>query len=98
MRQEERTVRVLLLWAQAASLFLKGWNEKGMNGGRMMLRKVEKRQNRVGQWMVLSRGGRFLKREGTVGLLNGAFFCFFQREAWRRRELAGEKAVRRGKG
>ncbi len=45
MRQEERIVRVLLLWAQAVSLFLKGWNEKGMDGGRRMLEKVEKRQN-----------------------------------------------------
>ncbi|UNF28812.1 hypothetical protein MNL13_06265 [Bartonella krasnovii] len=40
----------------------------------------------------LSRGGIFLKKESTVGLLNGAFFCFFRggmevEEDWEERKL-----------
>lgn len=69
---------MLFLWGKEASLFLKDWNEKGMDGGKMVLGKGGRKAKR--KWdsgWFLSRGGIFLKKESTVGLLNGAFFCFF---------------------
>lgn len=68
-------------------------------GGKMVLGKGGRKAKR--KWdsgWFLSRGGIFLKKESTVGLLNGAFFCFFRGGYGGRRGLGREKAVRRAKG